>query len=63
MQDENGEPRLLAKTYHECLDVNGETMKVAYDFLTEESTGTQQLIAWLAPWLLSLSGNIWLSRW
>ena len=57
LPNENGEPRLLAKTYHEGINVNGEKIKVAYDFLTEESTGTQQLIAWLAPWLLTLSGN------
>jgi uncharacterized protein len=57
LPNEKGNPRLLAKTYHEGLDINGEKMKVAYDFLTEESTGTQQLIAWLAPWLLTLSGN------
>lgn len=49
--------KLLAKTYHEAIDVNGEKIKVAYDFLTEESTGTIQLIAWLAPWLLTLSEN------
>lgn len=52
-----GETKLFAKTYHEGLDVNGDKIKVAYDFLTEESTGTQQLIAWLAPWLLALSFN------
>lgn len=57
LPNEEGQPRLLAKTYHEGLDVNGEKIKVAYDFLTEESTGTQQFIAWLAPWLLTLSGN------
>jgi len=57
LQSENGKPKLLAKTYHEGIDVNGEKMKVAYDFITEESTGTQQFIAWLAPWLLTLSGN------
>ncbi|RKZ43276.1 MAG: hypothetical protein DRR00_29995 [Candidatus Parabeggiatoa sp. nov. 3] len=57
LPNEEGQPKLLAKTYHEGLDINGEKIKVAYDFLTEESTGTQQLIAWLAPWLLTLSGN------
>jgi len=57
LPNEPNQPKLSAKTYHEGIDINGEKIKVAYDFLTEESTGTQQLIAWLAPWLLTLSGN------
>ena len=57
LANEKGEPKLLAKTYHNGIDINGDKIKVAYDFITEESTGTQQLIAWLAPWLLTLSGN------
>ena len=34
LSNENGEPRLLAKTYHEGVDVNGEKMQIAYDFIS-----------------------------
>jgi hypothetical protein len=54
-KDEDGKVTLFAKSYHKGFNIHGEPVDVEYDFLKEESTGTQQLVAWLVPWLIALS--------
>lgn len=48
-------PHFLAYTYHEGTNMNGQSELIQYDFLKEESSGTQQFVGWLAYYFLALS--------
>ncbi|MDM8519465.1 ATP-binding protein [Anaerolineales bacterium HSG6] len=57
IEQDSDDDRISAKTYHQGKDIQGQETLVEYDFFEEESVGTQQFVAWIVPWLLTVMKN------